>query len=179
MKYESLRSWYNSIDSRCEVSYWIACLCICTFPPEVLFRPKHICLFKISWPTMSLPFNHKFYGILSQSEETEEGNILSYCPLCFWKEREIQTQSSVCHKNSNLTNIFWSINYRDLIFGMHDSLGQSLLICIMQWPLLLLKLDLCDKNNPTNELKIRILSETSIPYLIRHASFILIVSLHL
>ena len=31
----------------------------------------------------------------------------------------------------------------------------------------------------TNTLKIRILSETSIPYLIRHASFILIVSLHM
>ena len=45
--------------------------------------------------------------------------------------------------------------------------------------LLPLKLDLCDKNNPKNKLKIRILSETSIPYLIRHASFILIVGLHL
>ena len=42
-----------------------------------------------------------------------------------------------------------------------------------------LKLDLCDKKQPTNKLKIRILSETSIPYLIRHASFILIVGLHL
>ena len=43
-----------------------------------------------------------------------------------------------------------------------------------------LKLDLCDKNNlQINYLKIRILSETSIPYLIRHASFIRIVSLHL
>ena len=42
-----------------------------------------------------------------------------------------------------------------------------------------LKLDLGDKKQPTNKLKIRILSETSIPYLIRHASFILIVSLHL
>ena len=51
-----------------------------------------------------------------------------------------------------------------------------------QWRYILiyhhLKLDLCDKT-PTNKLKIRILSETSIPYLIRHASFILIVSLHL
>ena len=32
---------------------------------------------------------------------------------------------------------------------------------------------------PTNKLKIRMLSETSIPYLIRHALFILIVGLHL
>ena len=31
----------------------------------------------------------------------------------------------------------------------------------------------------SNKLKIRILSEASIPYLIHHASFILIVSLHL
>ena len=45
--------------------------------------------------------------------------------------------------------------------------------------LTLLKLDLCDKKQPTIKLKIRILSETSISYLIRHASFILIVGLHL
>ena len=32
---------------------------------------------------------------------------------------------------------------------------------------------------PTNKLKKRILSETSIPYLIRHALFILIVGLHM
>ena len=32
---------------------------------------------------------------------------------------------------------------------------------------------------PTNELKIRILSETSILYLIRHASVILIVDIHM
>ena len=42
-----------------------------------------------------------------------------------------------------------------------------------------LKLDLYDKNKPTNKLKIKILSKTSIPYLIRRASFILIVGLHL
>ena len=35
------------------------------------------------------------------------------------------------------------------------------------------------KKQPSNKLKIRILSETSILYLICHASFILIVSLHL
>ena len=43
----------------------------------------------------------------------------------------------------------------------------------------LLKLDLYDKKQPTNKLKIRILSETSILYLIRHASVILTVGLHL
>ena len=42
-----------------------------------------------------------------------------------------------------------------------------------------LKLDLYDKNNLQNYLKIRILSETSILYLIRLASFILIVGLHM
>ena len=41
-----------------------------------------------------------------------------------------------------------------------------------------LKLDLYEKTT-LNKLKIRILSETSILYLIRHASFILIVGLHL
>ena len=39
-----------------------------------------------------------------------------------------------------------------------------------------LKLDLYDKKQPTNKLNIRILSETSILYLIRHASPILIVT---
>ena len=43
----------------------------------------------------------------------------------------------------------------------------------------LLKLDRYDKKQPTNKLKIRILSETSILCLTRHASFILIVGLHL
>ena len=42
-----------------------------------------------------------------------------------------------------------------------------------------LKLDPYDKKQPTNTLKIRILSETSILYLIRHASVILIVGLQL
>ena len=42
-----------------------------------------------------------------------------------------------------------------------------------------LKLGLTIKKQPTNKLKMRILSETSIPYLIRHASFFLIVGLHL
>ena len=40
-----------------------------------------------------------------------------------------------------------------------------------------LKLYLYDKSNPTNILKIRILSQTSIFYLICHASVILIVGL--
>ena len=53
------------------------------------------------------------------------------------------------------------------------------LFCVVFKSVYSLKLDLCDKKQPTNKLKIRILSETSIPYLIRHASFILIVgSLH-
>ena len=41
------------------------------------------------------------------------------------------------------------------------------------------KLDLYDKKQPTNILKIRILSETSILYLIRHASVIQFADLHL
>ena len=42
-----------------------------------------------------------------------------------------------------------------------------------------LKLDLSDKKQPTNILKIRIVSETSILYLIRHASVIQIADLHM
>ena len=42
-----------------------------------------------------------------------------------------------------------------------------------------LKLDLYDKKKPTTKLKIRILSQTSILYLIRHDSVILIVGLHM
>ena len=42
-----------------------------------------------------------------------------------------------------------------------------------------LKLNLYDKKQPTNKLKIRILSQTSIPYLIGHASVILIVGLQM
>ena len=42
--------------------------------------------------------------------------------LCL--SRDIKTHSSVplsvCHKNFNLAHIFWSINDRALIFGMHD-----------------------------------------------------------
>ena len=33
---------------------------------------------------------------------------------------DIKTPSFVCHKNFNLAHIFWSINDRALIFGMHD-----------------------------------------------------------
>ena len=42
-----------------------------------------------------------------------------------------------------------------------------------------LKLDLYDKKQPTNILKIRILSETSILFLIRHASVIQFADLYL
>ena len=54
--------------------------------------------------------------------------------------------------------------------------GEDVVSVINCW----LKLDLNDKNNkPTNKLKIRILSQTSILYLIPHASVILIIGLHL
>ena len=53
-------------------------------------------------------------------------------------------------------------------------LGKSLANCSS------LKLDLYDKKKqPTNKLKIKILYETSILYLIRHALVILTVGLHL
>ena len=41
---------------------------------------------------------------------------------------------SLCHENFNLTNIFWSINNRALILGMHDWLWHALSIGTMRWP---------------------------------------------
>ena len=38
---------------------------------------------------------------------------------------------SVCHKNFNLAHIFWSINDRALILGMHDHCGKPFLL--VQW----------------------------------------------
>ena len=35
---------------------------------------------------------------------------------------------SVCHKNLNLSHIFWSINDRALIFGLHDPCDKSFLL---------------------------------------------------
>ena len=35
---------------------------------------------------------------------------------------------SVCHKNFNLAHIFWSINDRALIFGMHDPCDKPFLL---------------------------------------------------
>ena len=55
-----------------------------------------------------------------------------YCPPPFAKAGDIKThlsvclsvrpsvRLSVCHKNFNLAHIFWSINDRALILGMHD-----------------------------------------------------------
>ena len=68
-------------------------------------------------------------------------------------------------------DIWYNEKKRILVFPM-------VVIC-MYIVLRKLKLDLYDKKQPTNKLKIRILSETSILYLIRHALFILIVGLHL
>ena len=53
-----------------------------------------------------------------------------------------------------------------------EKLYERLLILIMRHLSYGLKLDLYDKKQPANILKIRILSETSILYLIRHASVI-------
>ena len=50
---------------------------------------------------------------------------LGYCPPPFTKVGDIKTHSSVCHKDFNLAHIFWSINDRALIFGMHDPCDMS------------------------------------------------------
>ena len=56
--------------------------------------------------------------------------------------------------------------------------GENTKSMVKNNALLNLKLDLYDKKT-TNKLKVRILSETSKLYLIRHSSVILIVGLHL
>ena len=54
----------------------------------------------------------------------------SYCPrlsrkLGTLKLIRLSVCLSVCHKNFNLAHIFWSINDRALIFGMHDPCDKT------------------------------------------------------
>ena len=66
----------------------------------------------------------------------------SYCPPPFVKAGDIKTHSSVClsvrHKNFNLAHIFWSINDRALIFGMHHPCDKPFLLVpfgdLYLWP---------------------------------------------
>ena len=60
-------------------------------------------------------------------------NMMINSPLCLVKFNIVPCLSrkrglvrpSVCHKNFNLAHIFWGINDRALIFGMHDSCDKS------------------------------------------------------
>ena len=73
-------------------------------------------------------------------------DILSQLSLSlpFAKAGDIKSHSSVrqsirlsvCHKNFNLTHIFWGINHfndRTLIFGMHDPCDKSFLLVHVPW----------------------------------------------
>ena len=58
-------------------------------------------------------------------------NIPLYCPPQKRGTLKLIRPSvclSVCHKNFNLPHIFWSINDRTLIFGMHDLCDQPFLL---------------------------------------------------
>ena len=68
--------------------------------------------------------------------KTKLSKVLPYCPPPFAKAGDIKTHSSiclsvspsVCHKNFNMAHIFWSINDRALIFGMHDPCDKPFLL---------------------------------------------------
>ena len=80
------------------------------------------------YPSVCRP--HKVTWILRQPSH------LCFCPPPFAKAGDIKTHSSVrpsvhlsvCHKNLNLAHIFWNINDRALIFGMHDLCDKSFLL---------------------------------------------------
>ena len=59
-------------------------------------------------------FVHCIYRISTGSVFAKAGDIKTHSSVC------PSVRPSVCHKNFNLTHIFWSINDRALIFGMHD-----------------------------------------------------------
>ena len=54
-------------------------------------------------------------------------------PHLLWKRGTLKlirpsVSLSICHKNFNLAQIFWSINDRALIFGMHDPCDKPFLL---------------------------------------------------
>ena len=59
-----------------------------------------------SWYICSLPF-------------AKAGNIKTHLSV------RLSVPLSVCHKKFNLAHIFWSVNDRALIFGMHDPCDRS------------------------------------------------------
>ena len=62
---------------------------------------------------------------------------MTFCPRLSWKRGTLKlirpyvspsVCQSLCHKNFNLAHIFWSINDRALIFGMHDPCDKPFLL---------------------------------------------------
>ena len=77
-------------------------------------------------------------SLLTMAALGQAGVLKTYtscCPPPFTKGGDIKTHSSVrlsvCHKNFNLAQIFWIINDRALIFGMHEPCDKSfaLVLC--------------------------------------------------
>ena len=83
--------------------FWKTLSLAITFLPEVIGLSYCTCIFLVTKP---FTWYHNF------------------CPPPFAKAGDIKSHSSVRpsvrHKNFNLAHIFWSINDRALIFGMHD-----------------------------------------------------------
>ena len=79
--------------------YWIAA------------RHRHLCLYKMY---LHCPFNFVIVPRLSRTR----GTLTLIRP---------SVRPSVWHKNFNLANIFWSIDDRALIFGMHDNCDRPFL----------------------------------------------------
>ena len=57
--------------------------------------------------------------------KTHSSDCPSVCPSVCHKNNNLL---SVCHKNLSLAHIFWRINDRALIFGMHDPYDKSFLL---------------------------------------------------
>ena len=87
-----------------------------------------------------------FYQTLTRKFSCKHMPIFVPCLLRKWGTLKLIHLSlclSICpslsHKNFNLPHIFWSINYRALIFGMHDSCDKPFLLVPWPWPLTFLK----------------------------------------
>ena len=127
---------------------------------------KYVCkLFDENWRFKSIE-------CLSQMLYNRHNILCEYMILrnIFTKLQKYFNFSNAIHVNPKQKYVYIFQDWLKLIRGLKCKLFYGSLL-FKAGPLLY--------KQPTNKLKIKILSETSIPYLIRHASFILIVGLHL